>query len=71
MYKQVVEAKGAEITVQLPSELAGKRLEVTVNELQPDAKDREKLLQEAHTFFRSIAVDMSNFKFNRDEANER
>ena len=41
-----------------------------LNENDEQEKKRQEV-NEAIAFFKSISVDMSDFKFNRDEANER
>ena len=38
---------------------------------QKQLKCRKKTDKEIHAFYNSIRIDMSNFKFDRDAANER
>lgn len=73
MYRKVFVAKEVQdLTITLPEELLNKEVEIIAFELQHnDASDRGKKLAEAKAFFKTVAVDMSGFKFNREEANER
>ncbi len=38
---------------------------------QKQSKLKKKTDEQIHAFYDSIRIDMSKFKFNRDEANER
>lgn len=75
MYRQVIRPENKEdLIVHIPDEFLGKKVSIEVNEMKSikkNKKDRAKALKKAFDFFNSISVDMSNFKFNRDEANER
>ncbi len=43
---------------------------LNVKVLQKETEVKEEVFDPA-SFYKNIQVDMSNFKFNRDEANER
>ena len=36
-----------------------------------ETEEKRKEVDEAIAFFKSVSVDMSDFKFDRDEANQR
>ncbi len=75
MFRQVIKPETKEdLIIHLPEKFIGKNIEVEATELRnlrTSKKEREKKLKEAFDFFDTISVDMSNFKFNREEANER
>ena len=85
MYRQIIHPENkSELVVHLPEEFIGKDLEVNVNEVKKKKKKpmktakkkltgkaREKALEKLFAFCREHAVDMSNFKFDREEANAR
>ena len=72
MYRKIVEAKEAsDLTIKLPEEFLNKRIAIVAFEHYGSEIDRDKKLAEAQSFFRKMGVDMSNFKFDRNEANER
>lgn len=73
MYRKIIKAeKEDDLNIQLPKEYLNKEVEVIAFEVEErnDAIKRKEI-EEAIAFFRSVSVDMSDFKFNRDEANER
>lgn len=69
MYKQVVVAKGEEVTIKIPKDLADKKVEVIVHEWKDTSYRDDMSFEEAKAYFQSLAVDMSQYKFNREEAN--
>ena len=75
MFRQVLTPTTKDdLIIHLPENFIGKKIEVEASEirlLKKNKKDKEKKLKEAFDFFDTISVDMSNFKFNREEANER
>jgi hypothetical protein len=73
MYRAIVTPKETKLTIDLPEEMVGKEVEVLAFELGQAEKNvvKMKSLEEAFAFWDSMAVDMSNFKFDREEANER
>jgi hypothetical protein len=68
--RQIVIPSASNHTVELPELYYGKRVMVTVSALD-EKTNRFAKAKEARAFFNSIQVDMSGFKFNREEANER
>ncbi|MFP5039733.1 hypothetical protein [Parasediminibacterium sp. JCM 36343] len=73
MYRKIIDVLSEDnLQVQLPKEYLNKQVEVIAFELDEDIKGKPaKEFDEAISFFDSLNVDMRNFKFNRDEANER
>jgi hypothetical protein len=72
MYRKVFVAKEAgDLTIKLPEEFLNKRIAIVAFEQSGSEADRDKKLAEAQVFFKKMGVDMSNFKFDRNEANER
>jgi len=74
MYRKIFKAENKEDRiVNLPHEYLNKQVEVIAFQVSDtaEARDEKADLEEAMKFFDSIHADMSNFKFDRDEANER
>jgi hypothetical protein len=72
MFTQVITTREDHITLEVPQELRGHEIIVTMDDLDIGKNERrQKNLKEALAFWRSQQVDLSNFKFNREEANER
>ena len=76
MYRKVFVAESpAHLTINLPIEYLHKGVEVIAFEVKEDlgfvdlAKKEAAL--KAVQFFKTLQIDMSDFKFDRDEANER
>ena len=73
MFRKIIKVeKEEDLKIELPKEYLHKEVEITAEEVDDTAvAEKRKLAKEAIDFFNSISVDMSNFKFDRDEANER
>ena len=75
MYRKVIKIENEEdLTIKLPDEYLHKELEViafTVEDTEVQYEAKKKNTEEAINFFKTINVDTTGFKFNRDEANER
>jgi hypothetical protein len=75
MYRKILKIEKAEdLNIKLPDEYLNKEVELLaleVNEGIDELIDKRKAAKEAIAFFNTIEIDMSNFKFDRDEANER
>ncbi len=74
MYRKVINAKSAnDLLIELPDEYLNKQIEVIAFEVANENPEttNTKDFSDAETFFNKFQIDMSNFKFNRDEANER
>ena len=75
MYRKIFKVESEEdLLIELPKEYLNKEIEIIafqVMEEDMSATNEKADFEEAMKFFDSIHADMSNFKFNRDEANER
>ena len=74
MLHQIIIPSASDHTVVVPEAYYGKRVVVTVSAMDEKAKNSKNLrmkAEEARAFFNSMQVDMTNFKFSREEANER
>ena len=73
MYRKIIDVVNEEnLFIQLPKEYLNKQVEVIAFEVEKiNEKVDKKKFNDAMAFFDTLNVDMSNFKFDRDEANER
>lgn len=72
MYRAIITPKETTLTIELPEQLVGKPVEVLAFELEKTQQPRKKpSAEEINLFYASYQIDMSGYKFNRDEANER
>ncbi|MBY0435399.1 MAG: hypothetical protein K2U26_14940 [Cyclobacteriaceae bacterium] len=78
MYRAIITPKETTLTIELPEQMVGKPVEVLAFEIEKNGDSisltsgkRKRTFEEAIALWDSMAVDMSNFKFNREEANER
>lgn len=76
MYRKVFVAENAnDLNVTLPLSYLHKGVEVIAFEVDSDSDTSDSQKRNASVaavqFFKSIQIDMSNFRFDRDEANER
>lgn len=71
MYTQEIVAQEAELKIQLPPEMVGKELRVTIEEKTSEEVNRDALMQKAEAFFNRVAIPTKDFNFNREQANAR
>ncbi len=75
MYRKVFVAENiSDLNVKLPIEYLHRGVEVIafeVDNLETLRRTKKKASTEAVQFFKTIQIDISSFRFNRDEANER
>ena len=73
MYRAIITPKETTLTIELPEQLVGKAVEVLAFELEKSQQQPRKKpsAEEINLFYASYQIDMSGYKFNRDEANER
>lgn len=76
LIREIIVPTGNSYTITLPDEMIGKRVEVIAFELSKDALgndettiDQNQIVNDIREIFKGNLLDMSNFKFNRDEAN--
>ena len=72
MYRAIITPTETSLTIKLPEELVGKPVEVLAFELEKSPPARKKpSAEEINSFYDKYQIDMTGFKFSRDEANER
>ena len=73
MYRKIFKAESKEdLSIELPDEYLNKNIEVIAFQVgDDDYAVKKQNAMEAIEFFNTLQVDMSNFKFDRDEANAR
>ena len=73
MYRKIFKAQSKEdLRVELPEEYLNKQVEVIAFQVEDeDFYVKQKKAKEAIEYFNTIQIDMSNFKFDRNEANAR
>ena len=74
MLREIITPQNPVVTVRLPDEMVGKTIEVIAFEIdseiaKTDSSTKEERLKRIEELTASSLVDLSNFKFNRDEAN--
>ena len=78
MIREIVVPTGNTLTLALPDSFVGKEIEVLAFELNPSEApvrselseaDMEERLAYVRSIFDGARVDLSNYKFDRDEAN--
>ncbi|MES2703775.1 MAG: hypothetical protein V4649_14130 [Bacteroidota bacterium] len=71
MYRQIMVPTEQEHSVELPKELFGKTVEIIAFSLSEGETLNKLPIADPNSFYDSINLDFSGYKFNRDEANER
>lgn len=75
MYRKIFKVESEEdLLIEMPKEYLNKQIEIIAFQVTEEdiSYTTEKTdFEEAMNFFDSIKTDMSNFKFDRDEANPR
>ena len=71
MYRQIFVPTEKNHNVELPSELYGRKVEVIAFAIPEEESHMQKPDITLNSFYDSIRLDLSSFKFDRDEANER
>lgn len=66
--REVLIPKNNKIEIMVPDNFVGKTIEVIAFEVEEKNDIRDKIKEKT---FDAIKLDLSGFKFNRDEANER
>jgi hypothetical protein len=70
MLRQIIIPSVNNCTIVVPEVYYGKKVMITVSALKEKSENLTKA-DEARMFFNSIQVNMTGFKFDREEANER
>lgn len=70
MIREIVKPEGNTYLLQLPDEMVGKTVEVIAFEIEEKvAINPKKSINELRTELDGLTVDMKDFKFDRNEAN--
>lgn len=78
MIRTIVKPSKNSLTLNLPDDLVGKTVEVIAFEIEPiasstpvsEVNDKAKRIREIEKALSNYRVDLSGFKFDRDEAND-
>ena len=76
MFRKIFVAESAaQLTINLPIEYLHKGIEVIAFEVDDDVDSvdlaKKNAAHKAVQFFKTLQIDIGDFKFDRDEANER
>jgi hypothetical protein len=71
MFRQVIIPTENKLTLQLPNEMIGKRVEIIAKSIDtPSISSKEKERKEVRNIFKDCRVSLSDFIFDRDDAND-
>ncbi|MBC7922753.1 MAG: hypothetical protein H7Z75_16865 [Ferruginibacter sp.] len=70
MYREILIPTDTKLTIELPSEWVGKPIEVLAFAIELNQPEMAQS-PEAFEFWKQHSIDLSGFRFNRDDANER
>lgn len=71
MYTKTITPKTTSVTIELPEDYVGKEIKVTAYVERKEKPARVRSLEEIRErYSRFPRIDMSKFKFDRDEAND-
>jgi hypothetical protein len=71
MFTQVITPTENPVILNLPQELLGHKVKVTVDDLENNGNRRFSSIEEVLSHFKAISLDTRGFKFDREEANAR
>jgi hypothetical protein len=74
MFRAIITPTETKLTIDLPEELVGRKVEVIAFDILKTEQvhlRKKPSAKEINSFYGTYQVDMTDFKFNRDEANER
>jgi hypothetical protein len=71
MYTQIITPTEESIVIEVPEELRGHTIKVTMDEVGENGKKQLSSVEEFLSQFKAVRIDTKGWKFNRDEANER
>lgn len=71
MFTKTITPKTTSVTIELPADYVGKNIKVTAVVERREKPRRVQSLEEIHERYSKFPrIDMSKFKFDRDEAND-
>lgn len=71
MIRTVVKADEKTVTLTLPEDYIGKRVEIIAFAVDEIEEEAEAIGESLNKTFSALELDTIGFKFNREEANER
>lgn len=71
MYTQIITPTQPKTLIDIPIDMVGKPVKVTVDPMKEEEKPIFRTVEEVHAHFKGVTIDTRGWKFNRDEANER
>ena len=74
MFRTILTPKVKSLTIELPQELIGKPVEILAFEITKTTSQQTRnkpSAAEISAFYEKFQINMSGFRFNREEANER
>ncbi len=71
MVRQIIKAKSETINIVIPEDYVGKTIEILAFPIEENENITKKRKAEIIEKFRKMQTDMTGYKFDRDEANER
>ena len=71
MLREIITTAKSRVTLQLPEEMVGKTVEVIAFEINEEKNllTKAQRVKQIEELTKNYLVDLSGFKFNRDEAN--
>lgn len=70
MYREIIIPTDTTQTIEFPEEFIGKQVEIIAFPIEEKETNQSKA-EKAFKFWKKHSIDMSHFKFDRNEANER
>ena len=75
MLREIITPQSPVVTMRLPDEMVGKTVEVIAFEIRPEdavpaSMSRQQRLEKLEAVTTASLIDLSNFKFDRDLAND-
>ena len=72
MIREIVKPKGNKYVLNLPDEMVGKTIEVVATEVEEEKPLilAKKSFEQLNKELEGLTINLSNFKFNRNEAND-
>ena len=70
MYREIIIPADTKQIIEFPEEFVGKQIELIAFPIEEENSNQPKT-EDAFKFWKEHSINMSNFKFDRSEANER
>lgn len=71
MFTEIIIPQERSVRLEVPEEMVGHRVRVTMDDMEAKKAMRPKTIAEVLARFSPPRLDTLGWKFNRDEANER